>query len=234
MLAATGRRTMCGMLLGAGLSALWPHDRAHRFFNAARWSPDRVGLALARLVVDRLAGPGPLTVAADAAYAGDELRSLPASVTWTTRLRKDAALYTPAPPRTGRHSRPRTKGDRLGGLAQLAATARFTPVTVTRYGQTVTVHAAMIRCLWYGVFAARPVTVVLIRERAGIYDLALVTTDTLAKPARIIERYAARWSIEVAIFDLAGALRAMPGAARRVFRRGHAPGPRVRNAPPPR
>jgi len=65
MLAAAGRRTVCGMLVGAGLSALWPHDRAHRFFAKARWSPDQIGLALARLVVDRLALAGPLTVALD-------------------------------------------------------------------------------------------------------------------------------------------------------------------------
>ena len=28
-LAQTGKRTVCGMLAGAGLSRLWPHDRAH-------------------------------------------------------------------------------------------------------------------------------------------------------------------------------------------------------------
>jgi len=28
-LAQTGKRTVCGMLTGAGLSRLWPHDRAH-------------------------------------------------------------------------------------------------------------------------------------------------------------------------------------------------------------
>ena len=32
-------------------------------------------------------------VVADAAYAGEELKKLPPSVTWTTRLRKDAAVY---------------------------------------------------------------------------------------------------------------------------------------------
>jgi hypothetical protein len=31
-LAQTGKRTVCGMLAGAGLSRTWPHDRAHRFF----------------------------------------------------------------------------------------------------------------------------------------------------------------------------------------------------------
>src|ERR1035441_10952920 len=32
-LAQPGRRTVCGMLSGAGLARLWPHDRAHWFFS---------------------------------------------------------------------------------------------------------------------------------------------------------------------------------------------------------
>jgi hypothetical protein len=31
------RRTVAGMLLGAGLARAWPHDRAHYFFARARW-----------------------------------------------------------------------------------------------------------------------------------------------------------------------------------------------------
>ena len=31
-LAQPGKRTVCGMLTGSGLSRLWPHDRAHYFF----------------------------------------------------------------------------------------------------------------------------------------------------------------------------------------------------------
>ena len=50
-LAQTGRRTVCGMLAGAGLSRTWPHDRAHRFFAGARWDPGDLGLAVAKLVV---------------------------------------------------------------------------------------------------------------------------------------------------------------------------------------
>src|SRR5215471_9491009 len=65
-LARTGPRTVCGMLVGAGLSRVWPHDRAHRFFSAARWCPDQVGLALARLVVRLLVDDGqPVLVAVD-------------------------------------------------------------------------------------------------------------------------------------------------------------------------
>jgi hypothetical protein len=62
----TRRRTVCGMLLGAGLTRLWPHDRAHYFFARARWSPDQLGLALARLIAERLLPPGcALQVAVD-------------------------------------------------------------------------------------------------------------------------------------------------------------------------
>ena len=42
----------------------------------------------------------------------------------------------------------------------------------------------------------------LIRDKSATgYDLALVTTDAAASPAQVIQRYAARWSIEVAIED---------------------------------
>jgi DDE superfamily endonuclease len=294
--AQTGRKTVCGMLTGAGLSQIWPHHRAHYFFSRARWRPGDLGLALARLVVSALVPAGqPVTVAiddtlfrrrgkkvwaaswfhdgpaagadktgygnnwviagiivtlpvlsrpvclpvlarlvvkgtnsksrlwlarrmagdlaaalpgrvicvvADAAYAGKELRGLPQTVTWTTRLRKDAALHELPPPRTGRRGRPRVKGARLPALAALAATASFTPVTVTRYRKTATVQAAAVTCLWHSAFGSRPVQVILVRDRApGGYDIALVTTDLDARPAAIMERYAARWSIEVAIGD---------------------------------
>jgi hypothetical protein len=140
------------------------------------------------------------------------LKKLPPRVTWTTRLRKDAALHGLPPARTGRRGRPRTKGDRLPSLAGLAATTAFTQVTVTRYGKTATISAAAVTCLWPSVFGPRPVTVVLIRDKSAAgYDLALVTTDTAATAAQVIERYASRWSIEVAIED-----------ARQVFGAGQA------------
>ena len=54
LITRTRRRTVCGMLLGAGLTRIWPHDRAHYFFARARWSPDQLGLALAHLIAERL------------------------------------------------------------------------------------------------------------------------------------------------------------------------------------
>ena len=60
------RRTVCGMLLGAGLSRCWPHDRAHYFFARAAWQLDELGLAVARLVVALLVPAGAaITVAVD-------------------------------------------------------------------------------------------------------------------------------------------------------------------------
>jgi hypothetical protein len=59
-------RTVCGMLAGAGLTQIWHHCRAHRFFSAARWCPRQVGLVLAGLVVAHLLAAGaPVMVAVD-------------------------------------------------------------------------------------------------------------------------------------------------------------------------
>ncbi|MGH8888070.1 MAG: transposase [Egibacteraceae bacterium] len=91
---------------------------------------------LARQLIDTLAERYPdrrIHVVADAAWATRELRHLPARVTVTSRLRRNAVLYDLAPPRTGQRGRPRLKGKRLGAPADLAAAASWHKVTVTRY-----------------------------------------------------------------------------------------------------
>jgi len=50
----TGLRTVTGMLVGARLSGVWHHSRAHRFFSQARWQPDQLGLRLLDVIVERL------------------------------------------------------------------------------------------------------------------------------------------------------------------------------------
>ena len=62
----TQLRTVCGMLVGARLSGVCHHARAHRLFSAARWSVDEFGLKVAELIVERLLAPGaPLVVPVD-------------------------------------------------------------------------------------------------------------------------------------------------------------------------
>jgi hypothetical protein len=47
-------RTVTGMLIGAGMSRVWHHSRAHRFFGRAVWSVDDVSMVLLALIVRRL------------------------------------------------------------------------------------------------------------------------------------------------------------------------------------
>jgi hypothetical protein len=66
MIARPARRTVCGMLIGAGLSRLWHHGRAHWFFAQARWQVREVGLVLAGLVVASFVPAGaPIVVVVD-------------------------------------------------------------------------------------------------------------------------------------------------------------------------
>jgi hypothetical protein len=165
--------------------------------------------ALARELVQLLTGRFPnrrLHLVGDAGYATRALAGLDRQqITVTVRPRGDAALYEPPPPRTGRPGRPRVKGARLGSMAELAddPATRWQPATVTRYGHTTTVDLTSTLCLWYGTFGRQPVRLVLVRERptARCYDLALITTDLDATPAELVQRYAARWNIEVTFED---------------------------------
>jgi hypothetical protein len=170
---------------------------------------DRSKPDLARDLADLIAERFPdrrIDLVADAAYGCGALAGLGDDMTITTRARSNAAFYEPTPPRTGKRGRPRLKGDRIGTPADIAASATWKTVAVTRYGTTATVQIAERTCLWYGTWRTDPVRVILLRDTARTttsgYDLALVTTDLTATPQEIIARYAARWSIEVMFFDV--------------------------------
>jgi DDE superfamily endonuclease len=171
-------------------------------------TPGRLDLAveLVKLVCGHL-GPRRVEVLADGAYAGKQLRELPRQVTITTRLRADACLYRlPPPRRPGTRGRPRTKGERLPDLTRLAGmvTTPFALHQVTRYGHGGIAAIACFTCLWPSVFGTRPVQVVLVRapDTPDGFDLALVTTDLAATPVEVVERYAARWQVEVCFRQL--------------------------------
>src|SRR5512135_3302137 len=66
LVASTGRRSVVGMLAGARMAQQISFHAACRFFSAAVWDVDRLGLVVARLIVSRLLGPGePVTVVID-------------------------------------------------------------------------------------------------------------------------------------------------------------------------
>ena len=119
----------------------------------------------------------------------------------TSRIRRDAALHEPAPPRTGRRGRPRTKGNRLPTPAELATAAPATdwqPVEVDLRGRTVPRLVCVRDVLWYGVNKRDLLRLVIVRDPAGVEpDDFFVTTDRTASGAEVASRYAGRWSIEV-------------------------------------
>lgn len=141
----------------------------------------------------------------DSAYGSKALRGLPERVTVTSRLRANARLYAPRPPKTGRPGQPAKKGERLRSLKAIAedpaTTWEQTEVMRGAHRQSVLCHT--MQALWYDVWRERPVRVVLVKGSASNagYDIALISTDMDASSAEIIERYEQRWAIEVSFQD---------------------------------
>jgi DDE superfamily endonuclease len=131
-------------------------------------------------------------------------RSLSKPVTFITRLRLDAALYEPAPPRRpGQIGRPRIKGERLPNLSAVAEDPKtvWEPTEIANwYGsEQRTVEIASQTAVWYstGLFAV-PVRWVLMRDPEGRFKpQALLCTDLDADPEQIVRWFVMRWQLEV-------------------------------------
>jgi hypothetical protein len=149
-----------------------------------------------------------IVVVADGAYASlkllDRCRSLNRPVAFITRLRLDAALYEPAPPRRrGQIGRPRKKGERLPNLSVVAEdpTTVWKPTTIANwYGEREReVEIASQTAVWYstGLFAV-PLRWVLLRDPQGEFKTqALLCTDLEADPEKIVCWFVTRWQLEV-------------------------------------
>jgi hypothetical protein len=148
-----------------------------------------------------------IVVAADSSYAVLELlaaaAALPQPVTIVTRLRLDAALYEPAPPREpGKKGAPRKKGERQPSLAERLSdpTTVWERQTVRWYGGVLReVELASGTAVWY--HSAKPVVPlrwVLIRDVLGEFEpQALLSTDQQVLAAQIVEWFVLRWQVEV-------------------------------------
>jgi hypothetical protein len=175
-----------------------PKDPARPELDGERPSQPELARTLIDMILARFAGRAAELIM-DGAYATKAWRGLPRHVTVGTRMRSNAAVFALAPPATGKRGRPALKGARLGSLAQLAANADFSAVTITAPdGRSRIEHVATMTCLWYGPFHTRPVTVMLIRkpDRSEGFDVALASTDTSASAGELIARYDSRWTIE--------------------------------------
>lgn len=157
---------------------------------------------LASAMIDAIAQclPGRrLRVVTDGAYAS-LARHLPARAALVSRMRRGAAIFEPAPPRTGRRGRPRKRGARLPAPEHLAAslpagawlevevTLRTKPVRRQIYARTV---------LWYKALKERPVLMVFVRDPDGHQPIDIFfSTDLTLLPKAVVELYANRWPIE--------------------------------------
>ena len=157
-----------------------------------RWLPDRE-----------------IAVVADSSYAvlgaaGDLPRAGGTRSRCVTRLRLDAALYAPAPPRQpGTKGRPRKKGvalAQLGGRPRRAhdgVDPSHGRALVQRRGAEVEVVTGT--AVWY--HAGEPVVPlrwVLIRDPQGKFaPQALLCTDRTREPGQILAWFVQRWQLEV-------------------------------------
>ena len=80
------------------------------------------------------------------------------------------------------------------------------------YGRDQGEDLAGVTCLWYGCLDVRTVRVILARDAAA--TLALVTTDLAASAAALVQRYAARWGIEMVFSQLAKRVMGAVGGGR--------------------
>jgi hypothetical protein len=151
------------------------------------------------------------SLVADGAYACKELLAdLPERVTFVGRMRGDAAVYDPRPPRAkkGKRGPKAKKGPRLpapreaAGKADRKRTATgdwvWQRILVCVYGQERELRAVSYQAVWPRVSGLRRIQVVVVRDPSGrMDDIYLFTTDLHASPAWVITQFAWRWSIEV-------------------------------------
>ena len=158
-----------------------------------RWLPDRS-----------------LVVVGDRGYAAlDLLDAVRPVATVITRLRLDAHLCAPPPPRAPRQNgRPRLVGTRLPNLEQVRAhpATSWTAVTLARwYGdRDRPIEFVSQTALWYHTgFVPVPIRWVLIRDPLGKFATqALLCTDQEADPVQILLWFARRWQMEVTFHEV--------------------------------
>jgi len=152
-----------------------------------RWLPDR------RLIV-----------VADASFAAiDLIAALRRHVCLVTRLRIDASLFAPAPPRRpGQMGRPRLKGQRLPTFKAVLADPDtvWSPITVAEwYGNKPRkLEIVSDTAVWYhSGLPPAPIRWVLVRDPAGEREpQAFLSTDLAATPEQVLQWFVMRWRME--------------------------------------
>jgi hypothetical protein len=187
------------------LTALAPserycHERGMRHKKLTDWGRQLV-LQARRWMPDRQ-----LVLVTDSGFSALEFLAalLRQEVTCVTRLRLDAALYRPAPPRRpGTLGRPRTKGERLPTLADVLANkaTHWQRLSVPGwYGEgDRIVEICSETAVWcHAGMPIVPIRWVLLRDPLRRFDpQALLCTDLAQEPLQIVRWFVQRWQLEV-------------------------------------
>ena len=210
-----GLRWVCLMLLvplpwaGQGwalpfLTALAPSER-YAQQRGRRHKPLTVWARQLLRQVHRWLPARQLVLVADSTSAAlDLLAALRPLVTVVTRLRLDAQLFAPAPPRLPHQKgRPRLVGKRLPTLEQQSTDPRtaWTRLTIAHWysQQARAVEVVSETAVWYQTgLPPVPIRWVLLRDPAGKFPTqALLCTDLDASPEQILAWFVQRWQLEV-------------------------------------
>jgi hypothetical protein len=182
-------------------SVRYHQKRQQRHKTLPDWGRQML-LQLRRWIPDR-----PLVLVVDSGFAALDflggLANRRQAITCITRLRLDAQLYTPAPPRyPGQIGRPRRKGVRLPSLRQRMTDrqTRWRRITVPHwYGAGPrTIQVATGTAVWYRVsLPVVPLRWVLIRDpQQQFRTQALLCTDLGVSPAQVVQWFVLRWQLE--------------------------------------
>jgi len=189
------------------LTALAPSERYYK--NKARGQKKLTDWARQMLLqVRRWLPERALVVVADSSYAAilllERLQRLPNPICMITRLRLDAALYKPVPPRKpGKRGRSRLKGTRLPTLAHILEDKKtvWKKVTIRDwYGEKHRQIEIVSRtAVWYhSGKPPLPIRWVLIRDPKGKFrSQALLCTDLNVDAVQIVKWFVMRWRLEV-------------------------------------
>jgi len=216
---ASGLRWLCAMVLAEipwarrvwalpFLTALCPSARYHqqrgqRHKPLPQWADQLIGL------IHRWLPGREVVMVADSSYAVlallEQVSATP-GVSLITRLRLDAALYEPAPPRAPRqHGRPRKKGARRPTLQQVLEDpqTQWTRLTVNSWygGGAREVEVCTDTAVWYHT-GLPPLMLrwVLIRDPQQQFEpQALLSTQLPHSPAPILAWFVRRWTMEVTL-----------------------------------
>ena len=145
-----------------------------------------------------------IVLVGDTAFAAIEfLAAVRGYVSVVTRLRLDAGLYAPAPPKRPGRGRPPVRGKRLPTLSQVlqdANTVWQRHTVALWYGRTNRlVEIATGTAVWYhSGLPPVPIRWLLVRDPSGeLAPQAFLCTDLDAAPVDILQWFVSRWQLEV-------------------------------------